>query len=109
MSVFNKDLLVKDCDFILPLGYVLNEEEKQCIQEKNVKLKFKDENGKMFVFSENIEGTLKPIHALKAKSNSAHFDENAFDEFPKVKINTAFNAKESIFKGDISCNFLKFK
>ncbi len=105
MYEIDKSLLVKDSELNLPLGYELSIEEKQLILEKNIKLKFKDEQGKMFVLSENIEGKLKPIHALKAKSNASEFDENAFDAFPKVKNLTAFNAKEQIFKGDIQIKF----
>ncbi len=105
MSNINKDLLVKDSDFVLPLGYELSEEDKKNIKEKNVKLKFKNEQGKMFILSENTEGKLIPIHALKAKSNLPIFSEEDFKEFPKVKLETAFNAKDSIFKGDIQIKF----
>ncbi len=105
MLTIDKDLLVKDSELILALGHTFSAEDKKHIQEKNIKIKFKDEQGKMFVLSENVEGDLRPIHALKAKSNLPIFTEEDFKEFPKVKLNTAFNAKSEIFKGDIQIKF----
>ncbi len=105
MQKIDKNLLVKDSEIVLPLGYVFTVEEKSAIHDKNIKVKYKDEQGKMYILSENTSGKQTAIHALRSKSNSSSFSESDFNNFPKVKAKTAFNAKEEIFKGSIQIKF----
>ncbi len=98
-KILNQEV-IKDGEIYLPLDYILTEEEEKLINEKNISLKYKDENGKIFI-KEN--DTLKKINPLKAsKKISAELD---FSEIPPIKSYTALNADENIFKGDIHIKF----
>ncbi len=122
MFSIDPKLLVKDGEIILPLTYTPSEDEENLFLQKNINVKFTDNNGQLY---ERTEKGLTQINPLRASKNNkrknktdhesnkqieeknttttkADFD---FSEFPKVKTHTALNEHEEIFKGSLEIRF----
>ncbi len=109
MSI-SEHVFIKNGELILALDYVLNEEEKARIKEANIKVKYKDKEGRLFIKDQS--NSFIPIHPLLNQKNKEDTiqDEKKlnfqkFKQYQEIKSYTALNAEENIFKGDIQIKF----
>ncbi len=102
MLQINEKFLVKNGQIILPLDYIPSKEEEKIFEEKNITVKYTDNNGELY--RKEGDNFIK-INTLDSSKKNTDTSTETDLNTPKVRPYTSLNSKIKVFKGDIQIRF----